>query len=74
MNKSNAMNDFLERLVPGRKEKMAVGDCVGCPNRNCITGMTQLELREYTISGLCKTCQNVVFNTTDSKKRKLLNN
>lgn len=38
------------------------GECVDCkaPNLNF---RTMLEAKEYTISGLCQTCQDIMFGT-----------
>jgi len=74
MNRSPAMDSFLESLYlapPNRSEKMARGDCVGCPNKGVLNGMSPIQRREYSISGLCAVCQGVIFEPSTEKKRKI---
>jgi len=69
--KSPVVRDWLEEVYD-RTTAIRARKCVRIPfgcERDIPAGeiecWDQLTIREYTISGLCKTCQNQVFGTDD---------
>ena len=61
--KSNEMNEFLENFSKamfggvGRAASIAQNMCVSCKG-DALTFNTELSEKEFTISGMCQTCQN----------------
>jgi len=63
--KSNNMNEFLEDIVGNifgvsRQASIAGDLCVMCEG-DATTFSDELSRREFTISGMCQTCQDSVF-------------
>lgn len=67
--KSEAMEQVLAALTGSdRRETIAAGKCrpspTGCGKKISTddhSGWSEIERREFTISGLCASCQRVVF-------------
>jgi hypothetical protein len=61
--KSPAINSFLDSLLPQGRDRVKL-----IHNDQCVTCLgdakeftNELSKREYTISGMCQTCQDKVF-------------
>lgn len=51
---------------PGAAKRLAEGACPDCGCANAAATLTsEIEVREFRIAGLCKACQDKVFNVTD---------
>jgi hypothetical protein len=64
--KSKKVESFLDSLSENlfgksRTEAITKGECVTCPRTDLVFDDIA-ESREYTISGMCKDCQDEVFN------------
>ena len=64
-NKSNNMNEFLDDIVSNifgvSRKASIVGDvCVICKGE-ATTFIDELSRREFSISGMCQSCQDSVF-------------
>ena len=64
--KSDQMNQFLESFSKqflksvGRASSIAQNKCVTCKG-DASTFTDELSEKEFTISGMCQTCQNEMF-------------
>jgi len=64
--KSNEMNAFLEQFSKamfegvGRASSIAQNNCVTCKG-DASSFKDELSEKEFTISGMCQTCQDEVF-------------
>lgn len=61
MPKTAGMSDFLEAVMPGRKEAMATHKCVFCGSE-AAAFKDELSAKEFEISGLCQKCQDETFS------------
>ena len=65
-NKSDEMNRFLERFSKAmfggvsRAASIAQNTCVTCKG-DASTFTNELSEKEFTVSGMCQTCQNEIF-------------
>lgn len=61
-NKSPAMVDFLSKTFPEMVEKVKQGMCPCCGKDPLALGFVDaLSAKEYTISGMCQSCQDDIF-------------
>lgn len=60
-NKSPQMTDFLENMF-GRSTHIENDTCVIC-NGEAKTFRNDISQKEYTISGMCQSCQDKTFDT-----------
>lgn len=54
----------VDRLVPGRRESIRDRVCLSCKGP-AIAFKDELSRREFSLSGLCQTCQDGVFDVLD---------
>ena len=71
-NKSEAVNSFLEEIAntvfgASRMESILTDLCVSCKG-DAITFKDDISRKEFGISGMCQTCQDSVFGTSETKK------
>jgi len=60
--KSNPIEDFITNLNNGKNRKKFIQKdiCIDCKNPATLFD-DALSLKEYSISGLCQTCQNEIW-------------
>lgn len=63
--KSGSMTDFLERRM-GRTTAIFSDKCTSC-KKDAVKFRDPISEREYTISGLCQSCQDGVFGRSATK-------
>ena len=62
-NKSPEMRKALEDFFPGLSDDLEAQVCPTCKKRIDMADFDgRLSLKEYHISGMCQTCQDIVFN------------
>lgn len=71
--KSSSINNFLNMLSGGNREEcirnnVCIPGPIGCGGNVNPEDMSEMEIREYQISGMCRNCQNEVFETTEEEE------
>lgn len=62
--KHPGMNDLINSLAGrDRQSTISAGHCMTCDKENVVGELRDnLSRKEYTISGMCQTCQDETFN------------
>jgi hypothetical protein len=59
--KSKEINSFIDSILPNPRVRSIKGDiCVSC-GKGAKIFRNHISKKEYTISGLCQNCQDMVF-------------
>ena len=61
MERHPVLEEMLNGLFPEREKRLKEGRCVICGEKVNFNEMTEIERREYDVSGMCKKCQQEVF-------------
>lgn len=62
-NKSPAINNLIKKVTGYDREKsIEIHTCMTCNNPD-MNFRTELDFREYRISGMCQKCQDETFGT-----------
>lgn len=64
----NSMLDSISKAVFGRERTTSIQSdiCVTC-GKPATTFKDELSRKEYSISGMCQECQDLVFNSDDEE-------
>lgn len=71
--KSPSINNFLNMLSGGNREEcirnnVCIPSPIGCGKKVNPADMSEMEIREYQISGMCRNCQNEIFETPENEE------
>ena len=64
-NKATSLDSFFTQLLgKSRSDLIGNGECATCSNKDLTRSsfLDEMSIKEYTISGMCQTCQDVTFD------------